>query len=79
MILQPAIPQVVYPRPDPVKLEKLEWDVLVRDSAYMCLSPDGYESLSKNMAELVRYMKDLQAWGATYEQERIDSNAKRTP
>lgn len=62
---------MVYQRPAPVELDQIEWKILVDESAHMCLSPDGYETLSKNWAEVVRYIKDLQTWGEAYESERI--------
>jgi hypothetical protein len=62
---------VVYPRPAPVNLKAIKWEILVRDSAYMCLSPADYEDLSTNWAEVVRYIKDLQDWGSAYESERL--------
>ncbi len=65
----PVVPQVIYPRPQALDLKAgIKW--VGRADPLLCLSPEDYEDLSLNWQELVRYMKDLEAWGEMYESER---------
>lgn len=51
------------PSPDPVKLESVQWKVVeVAGETYFALPARGYEALSRNMAEIVRWSKE-----ATYQ------------
>lgn len=71
------------PRPDPLVLRELEWFIYsqknlealerkVGDSALICLVPRDYEDLALNMAELFRYIKQLQAMIEAYERLYVD-------
>ena len=59
----PKIPLI--PLPLPVDLVPVEWEILSGqdftcegDFVFISLSPSGYENLSRNQAELLRYVKE---------------------
>mgnify|MGYP000580646553 CR=1 FL=1 len=64
-----AIPNV--PNPDPVRLSELEWKVLTPSTipegewVYIALTPQQYEVLSQNQAELLRWITEA-AWRLKY-------------
>lgn len=66
--------------PKPLILEDYEWTVYVNDGkAYICLTSDGYASLSKNIQELKRYIiqqKDIIKHYRSYYVENVDTNQK---
>lgn len=75
---------LVLPRPDPVKVLDFEWEVYgkgdsaaaakyVESKALVCLTPEGYENLSKNVAEMQRYINQLKAVVEQYEKDRKSS------
>ena len=60
-------PEIIfeYPKPEPLSLKTIEWralsprQVVGLEVPLVCLSPAGYESLSVNTTELMRYIVDL--------------------
>lgn len=60
-LAQPAKPQL--PKPQPVKLTEVKWTV--SDEGGFCLGSTGYESLAKNNAELLRWVKEA-SWQLKY-------------
>jgi hypothetical protein len=59
-----GIPQppktIVLPKPDPISLNDIEWKIVEADNEkYIALTPEDYEDLSLNMAEILRYIKEL--------------------
>lgn len=70
-------------RPDPMVLRELEWFVYsqkniellrkkVEDTALLCLVPRDYEDLGLNLADIVRYIQQLQAMIEGYEKLYVD-------
>lgn len=54
---QPPLP--VLPAPEPVKLETVRWQVVEVDGeALFALPARGYEALSRNMSEMVRWARE---------------------
>ena len=54
---QPPLP--VLPAPEPVKLETVRWQVVeVGGESAFALTARGYEALSRNLAEMARWVKE---------------------
>ena len=52
-------PRPVLPRPEPVKTEQVRWQVVdVGGEPMFALTARGYEALSRNMAEMIRWAKE---------------------
>ena len=53
---------VILPKPRPVDLADVEW-VVVRDSTgrYIALTPEDFEALQLNLADVVRYIREANA------------------
>lgn len=78
--------QIKYPQPQPLSLLDVTWSILSTDhkdrsdalllesGALMCMDPRYYESLSKNMAEIMRYLKQQKAVITQYELDIEESN-----
>lgn len=76
----------IYPRPLPLTLRPIEWAVLSaqqpdtytlffsQHDAAMCLPTKGYEGLSLNMQEMIRFLKEQKALVEVYERERREDN-----
>jgi hypothetical protein len=67
-------------------MDPVEWAVLSSEKpseaqktiqsqgAAICLSPRGYEAMSRNMADILRYLQQVDALLDIYERERKQSN-----
>lgn len=70
---------VVLPPVQPVTLEKFKWSVvLVDDTPLFALKAKGYEALSRNMAELLRWMKEASDHLRFYETGEIGDPGSAT-
>lgn len=56
------------PQPEPIALLDVEWVVMTRDryerlqdGALMCVTPEGYEALSLNAAEVLRWTSEAKS------------------
>lgn len=72
----PPLPSVERPQPlihAPITLPDVRWKVLSGASCQgdelICVSPQGYQSLSAGMADLLRYVKEPQAVIGYYKQK----------
>lgn len=55
----PLPPPPVLPAPSPLSLEDVTWRVVqVEGQALFALDAHGYEALSRNMAEIARWMQE---------------------
>lgn len=65
------IPVVVLPAPAPVKLHNIKWNVQVdvkddlTTKVWFSLTPGDYEKLSLNMAEILRWNREMK-WQLRY-------------
>jgi hypothetical protein len=85
-----ATPQerTIYPRPTPLSLGEVQWDVLSaqvpdtyreyfeENGAGFCLAPKAYESLGANMQRILLLIIEQRALIEVYERERAEDNAK---
>lgn len=68
-IARPSQPKL--PPPEPIETLPLEWDVITNENApegewvFFALTPEQYEVLSRNMAEILRWVKEAQ-WRLDY-------------
>lgn len=59
------------PPPQPIEVQPVEWHVLTPDRVpegewvYFGVTPEEYEILAKNMAEILRWVKEAQ-WRLDY-------------
>lgn len=63
-------PVAVLPTPTPVKLHNINWEVIVipdgeDTKVYFAISPGDYENLSLNMAEILRWNREMK-WQLRY-------------
>lgn len=65
---------IVLPDPHPIELYNINWEVIIvkdpdgTEKVYFALSPGDYESLSLNMAEILRWISEAK-WQLKYYQD----------
>lgn len=70
------------PNPNPVDLQEIDWVILTPDTAplagtewvFIALTPDDYERLSLNQAELLRWILEAQ-WRLKYYRGELPATA----
>lgn len=79
MIVTPTTEPITYPRPRPVNMRPVKWVVLSKEhkgpataaldkhGALIAVSAQGYEALSENMADILRYLEQTDALLEAYE------------
>ncbi len=68
----------VLPAPHPIALHNIEWEVIVEvdgedTQVYFALSPGDYESLSLNMAEILRWIRESK-WQLEYYRDEVEQD-----
>lgn len=59
------------PAPQPIDIQPIEWNVITPERVpegewvYFALTPEQYETLSRNVAEILRWVKEAQ-WRLDY-------------
>ena len=67
----PTLPTL--PRPAPIQLVRVEWVVVqTEDGSVFALTPEQYENLSLNTAEILRYVREARSQLDYYRQETTD-------
>lgn len=67
--------------PSPIATQEISWvvispeTVLGKDDVFIALTPKEYEELSRNMAEITRWVKEAQ-WRLDYYQKTLSKEAK---
>lgn len=68
------------PNPAPVDLQDVDWTILTPDNipegddwVFVALTPEGYEVLSLNQAELLRYIRETR-WRLAYYRGELPAN-----
>lgn len=54
----PQPPAPILPKPQPLKLEPIQWQVVPGEQTLFALPPKGYEAMSRNMAEITRWVQE---------------------
>lgn len=70
-------PLAVLPEPAPVKMESVQWQVVeVEGEALFALTSRGYEALSRNVADLTRWISEAAYQIRFYREQRTTEGAK---
>lgn len=78
--LTPQPPAPVLPAPQAVKLKPVQWTVKVIDGVpYFALDSAGYENLSVNMGELLRWTGEANWQLDFYRRTRVPAKLAETP
>jgi DNA topoisomerase VI subunit B len=69
----PKPPRIILPAEEPITLQGVKWTVVqTKDGSFIALVPSEYEKLSLNMAEILRYVKDVNTQLEFYRKDESD-------
>lgn len=72
-------PRSVLPRPEPVRTEQLQWRVVEVDGEPLfALTARGYEALSRNVADMVRWAREASWQIDFYRADRLGKDGEAT-
>lgn len=72
-------PPAVLPEPQPVQMETVRWQVVEAEGEPLfALTPNAYESLSRNLADLVRWVTEASYQIKFYREQRLSVGDKST-
>ncbi len=78
------------PRPEPIPKREVKWEVYsdlteeellkrITETALLCMIPRHYENLGLTMADIKRYILQLQAMVKAYEKLYVEADDEDTP
>ena len=75
------VPVAVLPTPTPVKLQNINWEVIIKSEGedglvYFALTPGDYEKLALNMAEMLRWNQEMR-WHLRYYINEVSENGDK--
>lgn len=73
-------PQVTaLPKPEPIEALPVEFQIIRQgDGALFCLSPQGYENLSKTQADTLRWVREAK-WRLDYYERELREQSTADP